>query len=86
MRRKKKGRHLTKRVIVPPQRWQHLQVRVEEIKEYTMESAQIIAMAILHMNNALSGMYDFQACSFLQTYNLKQGIKRFGEKVITSAH
>ena len=43
-------------------------------------------MEILHMNTDLVGMDNLQACSFLQTYRLKQGIKRFGEKNIADAH
>ena len=38
------------------------------------------------MNTALTVMDDFQACIFMQTYRLKQGIKKFGEKGITDAH
>jgi hypothetical protein len=29
---------------------------------------------------SLAGMNDLQACSFLQTYSLKQGIQKFGDK------
>ena len=41
---------------------------------------------LLHLNTVLIGMDDSQACSFLQTYSLKQGIKRFGDKGIAAAH
>ena len=40
---------------------------------------------MLHMNTSLAIMYDLQACSFLQTYSLKQGIKKSGEKGISYA-
>ena len=38
------------------------------------------------MNTALYGMEDLQHCSFMQTYSLKQGIKKSGEKGIAAAH
>ena len=43
-------------------------------------------MTMMHMNNALAVMDDLQYCSFLQTYSLKQGIKKFGEKDIAAGH
>jgi hypothetical protein len=43
-------------------------------------------MTILHYSAALAGMNDTQASSFLQTYSLKQGIKKFGKQGIKAAH
>jgi hypothetical protein len=80
------GNRRTGRVRVPPQRWQHLQTNKVKTEEYTSDTAQIIAMTILHCNTALVGMNDLQACSFLQTYSLKQGIKKFGAKGVAAAH
>ncbi len=80
------GNRRTGRVRVPPQQYQHLQAQGVNIKEYTSESAQIIAMTMLHYNTALIGMTDLQAYSFLQTYSLKQGIKQFGSKGVAAAH
>jgi hypothetical protein len=80
------GIRRTGRVRVPPQSWQHLQAKSEHTEEYSSESAQIIAMTMLHYNTALAGMDDLQACSFLQTYSLKQGIKKFGKRGVTAAH
>jgi hypothetical protein len=37
-------------------------------------------MTMVHYNTALAGMNDVQASSFLQTYSLKQGIKRSESK------
>jgi hypothetical protein len=65
------GNRRTGRVRVPPQRYQHLQAQGVNTKEYTLESAQIVAMTMLHYNTALIGMTDLQAYSFLQTYSLK---------------
>jgi hypothetical protein len=47
---------------------------------------QIIAMTMVHYNTALAGMNDIRASSFLQTYSLKQGIKKFGKKGIAATH
>jgi hypothetical protein len=74
----------TLRVRVPPQ--QHLQAKEEKLEEYSQESAHVIAMTMLHFNTALVGMNDDQACSFLQTYSLKQGIKKFGKRGKAAAH
>jgi hypothetical protein len=66
--------------------YQHLQAQEVNTEEYSLEPAQIIAMTMLHYNTALVGMNDLQACSFLQTYSLKQGIKQFGSKGVAAAH
>jgi hypothetical protein len=76
----------TERVRVPPQSWQHLHARVDQTEEYSLESAHVIAMTMLHYYTALAGMNNLQACSFPQTYSLKQGIKKFGTKGIKAAH
>ena len=81
-----KGVRRTGRVRVPPQSWQHLHARKEQTEEYSSESAQIIAMTMLHYNTAMVGMDDLQTCSFLQTYSLKQGIKKFGKRGVDAAH
>jgi hypothetical protein len=80
------GKRRTGRVRVPPQSWQHLQARDDLTEEYSLESAQIIAVTMMHYNVALVGMDDLQACSFLQTYSLKQGIKKFGKRGVDAAH
>ena len=80
------GVRRTGRVRVPNQRYQHLQASEVHTEEYSSESAQLIAMTISHYNTALAGMNDVQACSFLQTYSLKQGIRKFGEKGVASAN
>jgi hypothetical protein len=74
------GMRRTGRVRVPPQSWQHLQAREEQTKEYSSDSARIIAMTMFHYNTALAGMSDLDAYSFLQTYSLKQGLKKFGKR------
>jgi hypothetical protein len=80
------GVRRTGRVRVPPQSWQHLQARKEQTEIYSSESAQIVAMTMLDYNTVMAGMDDLQTCSFLQTYSLKQGIKKFGERGVAAAH
>jgi hypothetical protein len=80
------GKRRTGRVRVPPQSWQHLQARDEHTEHYSSDSAQITAMTMVHYNTELIGMNDAQASSFLQTYSLKQGIKKFGEQGIEAVH
>jgi hypothetical protein len=43
-------------------------------------------MTMVHYNTKFVGMNDTQASSFLQTYSLKQGIKKFGEQGIKAVH
>jgi hypothetical protein len=80
------GKRRTERVRVPPTSWQHLQARDDNTEHYSSESAQIIAMTMVHYNTEFIGMNDTQASSFLQTYSLKQGIKKFGEQGIKAVH
>jgi hypothetical protein len=63
-----------------------LHKRDDQTEEYSLESAHIIAIIMLHYNTILAGMNNLQACSFLQTYSLKQGIKKFGTKGIKATH
>jgi hypothetical protein len=80
------GSRRTGRVRVPPQSWQHLHARKEQTEEYSSETAQIIAMTMLHCNTALAGMNHLRACNFLQTYSLKQGIKKFRKRGVAAAN
>jgi hypothetical protein len=41
---------------------------------------------MVHYNTTLIGMDDTQASSFLQTYSLKQGIKKVGGQGIEAVH
>jgi hypothetical protein len=74
------GDRRSERVRVQPARYQHLNARADQTKEYGEEDAHIYAKTMLHYNTAMAGMDEKQACSFLQTYSLKQGIRKFGEK------
>jgi hypothetical protein len=80
------GKRRSARVRLPPESWQHLHAKEESTEEYSAESAQILGRAMMHYNNILSGMNDTQASSFLQTYSLKQGIKKFGKRGVAAAH
>jgi len=52
-----------------PVRYQHLQAKTENMEEYTMHNARVLANTICHANYM-----------FIQTYSLKAGIKKFGEQ------
>jgi len=62
---------ITKSVHVSriPVRYQHLQATTENTEEYTMDNARVLAYTIWHTNY-----------TFIQTYSLKAGIKKFGEQ------
>jgi hypothetical protein len=51
-----------------------------------LESGHVIAVTMSHCTTALAGMKDLQACSFLQTCILKQGVKKFGDKGVTAVN
>ena len=52
-----------------PARYQHIQAKTETMKEYTMDNARVSANTICHANY-----------TFIQTYSLNAGIKKFGEQ------
>jgi hypothetical protein len=65
------GKRRTGRVRVPPQSWQHLQARDEHTEEYSSDSAQIIAITMVHYNTTLlAGMNDVQASKQAAFYKL----------------
>jgi hypothetical protein len=76
------------RVRTPNPRYgyQNLQANTEQIEEYTHEMGMIIAYTMSHYNNTMSGMNDVEAYSFLQTYSLNKGLKKFGELGRQAAH
>jgi hypothetical protein len=45
-----------------------------------------VMTTMVHYNTALAGMNGVQASSFLQTYTLKQGIKKLGKQGIAAVH
>jgi hypothetical protein len=55
-------------------------------EEHSLESAHVVAVMMSDCNTALAGMNDSQACSFLQTCGLKQGVKKFGDKGIAAVN
>jgi hypothetical protein len=80
------GMRRSDRVRFQPQRCQHLQARAGQTKERSLESARVVAVTMSHCNTALAGMNDSQACSFLQTCSLKQGVKKFGDKGVAAVN
>jgi len=65
---------------VPNPRYQHLTTSDATLEEYSSENASLIANIMMHFNVKLAGYYNKQALSFLQTYSLKAGLKKFGQK------
>jgi hypothetical protein len=57
-----------------------------QMEEYTEETAMIIAYTMCHYNETMAGMDDMQAYSFIQTYSLNKGLKKFGELGRQAAH
>jgi hypothetical protein len=76
------------RVRTPNPRYgyQHLSADVTQTEEYTNETASVIAYVMSHFNQTMVGMNDIEAYSFLQTYSLNQGLKKFGEQGRKAAH
>jgi hypothetical protein len=68
----------TERTRVPNPRYQHLQSSNERTEEYTIEVAHVIAMTMNHYMNSMVGMNDAETYSFIQTYSLNKGLKKFG--------
>jgi len=68
------------RVRVPNPRYQHLQTTMDQEEQYTLDSARIIATTIVHYNLMMAGMSTNDAYNFIQTYSLKQGLKKFGDR------
>jgi hypothetical protein len=66
--------------------YQHLSANVTQTEEYMNETASIIAYVMCHFKVTMVGMNDVEAYSFLQTYSLNQGLKKFGEQGRKAAH
>jgi hypothetical protein len=67
--------------------YQHLvQAANNQIKEYTEETALIIAYTMCHYNDTMARMNDVEAYSFIQTYSFNKGLKKFGELGRKAAH
>ena len=57
-----------------------MQANQGQTEQYSQATAQIIATIMVHYNEVCARMDDNQAFNFLHTYNLKAGLKKFGEK------
>jgi hypothetical protein len=66
--------------------YQNLQANAAQTEEYSQETATIIAYTMCHYNNTMSDMSDVEAYSFLQTYSLNKGLKKFGEPGRKATH
>jgi hypothetical protein len=68
------------RVRVPNPRYQHLQSSDDRTEEYSVKNAHIIAMTMSYYMNSMVGMNDEETFSFIQTYSLNKGLKKFGNR------
>eukprot|EP00957_Ditylum_brightwellii_P077539 5892051-Ditylum_brightwellii.AAC.1 len=77
------GLRCTTREHIPNQQYRdyyaHLQTK-SNTEEYSAETAQIIGMVMAHYNDVMDGMSDKEAYTFIQSYSLKQGLKKFGKE------
>jgi hypothetical protein len=76
----------TNQVRTPNPRYQHLHANKSQIEEYNQDTANVIAYVMTHCNYTMAGMNDIETFSFIQTYSLNQGLKRFGERGRKTAH
>ena len=60
--------------------YSYLQARKENTEECSGENAPVIAMIMCHINKKMAAMSGEEAYSYIQTYSLKAGLKKFGEK------
>ena len=66
---------------IPNRRYQHLNhADSSNYEEYNNETAIVIARTIAYFNDRMTGMDKNQTFSFIQTYSLKQGLKKFQEQ------
>jgi hypothetical protein len=79
------------RISRPPERLnvyqaqQHLETTDAPVKEYTRETAKVIANNICHWNNVCQHFGDKMLMMFIQTYSLNKGIKKFGQNGMDAA-
>jgi len=75
--------HRTTRERIPNRKYRdyyaHLQTKANS-EEYSAETAQVIGMVMAHYNDVMDEMSDKEVYTFIQTYSLKQGLKKFGKK------
>jgi len=50
------------------------------VEEYSIENAPVISMIMCQINDKVASMNAKDAFSFIQTYSLKAGLKKFGDK------
>jgi hypothetical protein len=78
--------HRTERVRVPNPRYQHLQTLDDRTEEYSIQTAHVIAMTMSHYMNSMAVMNDKETFTFIQTYSLNKGLKKFGDRGKEGAH
>jgi len=63
----------------------HLQTQAHEQENYSLESAQVIAVMMCHFNIKFGSLTDKEMHHFVHTYSLKAGLKKFQECGKTAA-
>jgi hypothetical protein len=63
----------------------HLQAEAHQEVPYSLETARVIAITMCHLSTKIENLNDQQAFQFIQTYSLKSGLKKFGERGETAA-
>jgi hypothetical protein len=63
----------------------HLQAETHQEVPYSLETAHVIAITMCHLSTKIENLNNQQAFQFIQTYSLKSGLKKFGERAETAA-
>jgi hypothetical protein len=63
----------------------HLQAEAHQEVPYSLETTHVIAITMCHLSTKIENLNDQQAFQFIQTYSLKSGLKKFGERAETAA-
>jgi hypothetical protein len=63
----------------------HLQAEAHQEVPYSLETTRVIAITMCHLSTKIENLNDQEAFQFIQTYSLKSGLKKFGERGETAA-
>jgi hypothetical protein len=63
----------------------HLQAEAHQEVPYSLETTRVIAVTMCHLSTKIENLNDQEAFQFIQTFSLKSGLKKFGERGETAA-
>jgi hypothetical protein len=63
----------------------HLQAKAHQEVPYSLEITRVIAVTMCHLSTKIKNLNDQEAFQFIQTYSLKSGLRKFGERGETAA-